>query len=242
MAFIGKKPTDAPLTSSDVADGIITNAKLAQDIISADTALGAEPADTDEFLVSDAGTLKRMDYSHIKASSAWTLIKTETASSSSAITFAHGTSDVTFDSTYKIYCIIGQSIVSASNNVELNLYTSNDGGSSYETSYDATDTRGFSSSSSINITNSTSVIGHSGSFGNASGRNGSIIVWCPSPSESGTFHTVYGDSIVNDDQGYVRRGMFAGMHETAEAYDAIKFEMSSGNIASGTFSLYGVAT
>ena len=66
MPFIGKKPTAAPLTSSDVADGIITNAKLAQDIISADTALGATPADTDEFLVSDAGVLKRMDYSHIK--------------------------------------------------------------------------------------------------------------------------------------------------------------------------------
>ena len=64
--FIGKKPTDAPLTSSDVADGIITNAKLAQDIISADTALASEPADTDEFLVSDAGTLKRIDYSLIK--------------------------------------------------------------------------------------------------------------------------------------------------------------------------------
>ncbi len=64
--FIGKKPTDAPLTSSDVADGIITNAKLAQDIISGDTALGATPADTDEFLVSDAGTLKRVDYSYIK--------------------------------------------------------------------------------------------------------------------------------------------------------------------------------
>ena len=66
MAFIGKKPTDAPLTSSDVADGIITNAKLAQDIISGDTALSATPADTDEFLVSDAGTLKRIDYSLIK--------------------------------------------------------------------------------------------------------------------------------------------------------------------------------
>ena len=66
MAFIGKKPTAAPLTSSDVADWIITNAKLAQDIISGDTALGATPADTDEFLVSDAGTLKRVDYSYIK--------------------------------------------------------------------------------------------------------------------------------------------------------------------------------
>ena len=66
MAYIGKSPTAAPLTSSDVADGIITNAKLAQDIISGDTALGATPADTDEFLVSDAGTLKRVDYSYIK--------------------------------------------------------------------------------------------------------------------------------------------------------------------------------
>ena len=70
MAFIGKKPTAAPLTSSDVADGIITNAKLAQDIISADTALAVAPADTDEFLVSDAGVLKRMDYSYIKTASA----------------------------------------------------------------------------------------------------------------------------------------------------------------------------
>ena len=67
--FIGKKPTDTPLTSSDVADGIITNAKLAQDIISGDTALAVAPADTDEFLVSDAGTLKRIDYSLIKAAS-----------------------------------------------------------------------------------------------------------------------------------------------------------------------------
>ena len=66
MSYIGKIPTAAALTSSDISDGIITNAKLAQYIISADTALGAEPADTDEFLVSDAGTLKRIDYSLIK--------------------------------------------------------------------------------------------------------------------------------------------------------------------------------
>ena len=67
MAYIGKEPAPVALTASDIADGVITNVKLAQDIISADTALGAEPADTDEFLVSDAGTLKRMDYSYIKS-------------------------------------------------------------------------------------------------------------------------------------------------------------------------------
>ncbi len=48
------------------SDGTVTNAKLAQDIISGETELATAPADTDEFLVSDAGTLKRIDYSLIK--------------------------------------------------------------------------------------------------------------------------------------------------------------------------------
>ena len=61
MAYIGKIPTAAPLTSSDVADGIITNAKLAQDIMSAETALAAIPDTTDEFLISNAGVLNRID-------------------------------------------------------------------------------------------------------------------------------------------------------------------------------------
>ena len=50
------------------SDNTVTAAKVSNDLISGKTALGAEPADTDEFLVSDAGVLKRMDYSYIKAS------------------------------------------------------------------------------------------------------------------------------------------------------------------------------
>ena len=48
-----------------VSDGTITNAKLAQDIISGETALTVPPATTDEILLSDAGTLKRLDVSLI---------------------------------------------------------------------------------------------------------------------------------------------------------------------------------
>ena len=54
------------LDTGTPSDGTVTNAKLAQDIISGETALTSEPASTDEFLVSDAGTLKRIDYSLIK--------------------------------------------------------------------------------------------------------------------------------------------------------------------------------
>ena len=43
-------------------------AQIKDDLISGTTALAVAPADTDEFLVSDAGTLKRIDYSLIKAS------------------------------------------------------------------------------------------------------------------------------------------------------------------------------
>ena len=63
MAYIGQKPADKPLGASDITDGIISNSKLAQDIISAETELATAPADTDEFLISDAGTLKRIDVS-----------------------------------------------------------------------------------------------------------------------------------------------------------------------------------
>ena len=44
----------------------VTGAKLNTDVISAQTALAVAPADTDEFMVSDGGVLKRIDYSLIK--------------------------------------------------------------------------------------------------------------------------------------------------------------------------------
>jgi len=65
MAYIGKVPTSVPLTSSDITDGIVTADKLNANVISSQTELATEPADTDEFLISDAGVLKRLDASLI---------------------------------------------------------------------------------------------------------------------------------------------------------------------------------
>ena len=44
----------------------VGSSQVSADLITGQTALASEPADTDEFLVSDAGTLKRIDYSLIK--------------------------------------------------------------------------------------------------------------------------------------------------------------------------------
>ena len=60
--FLGRAlQTVTPATNS------ITAAMVGNDLISGKDALASEPADTDEFLVSDAGVLKRIDYSLIKA-------------------------------------------------------------------------------------------------------------------------------------------------------------------------------
>jgi|9_EtaG_2_1085328.scaffolds.fasta_scaffold26719_2 hypothetical protein len=60
--FLGRAlQTVTPATNS------ITAAMVGNDLISGKDALASAPADTDEFLVSDAGTLKRIDYSLIKS-------------------------------------------------------------------------------------------------------------------------------------------------------------------------------
>jgi hypothetical protein len=53
MAYIGKIPAAAAITASDLDPAVITG----------QTALAVAPADTDEFLISDAGVLKRLDAS-----------------------------------------------------------------------------------------------------------------------------------------------------------------------------------
>jgi hypothetical protein len=69
--YLGKtvgtvSPASDSIATAMIQSNAVTGAKLNTDVISAQTALGATPADTDELLVSDAGVLKRVDYSHIK--------------------------------------------------------------------------------------------------------------------------------------------------------------------------------
>ena len=53
MSYIGSKPANKPVVASDLDPTVITG----------QTALATSPASTDEFLISDAGVLKRLDAS-----------------------------------------------------------------------------------------------------------------------------------------------------------------------------------
>ena len=61
VKYIGNAPTAVPLTSADITDGIISNSKLAQDIISADTEETSIATD-DTILIHDtsASALRKM--------------------------------------------------------------------------------------------------------------------------------------------------------------------------------------
>ncbi len=85
-------PSDATVTTAKLSDDAVTASKINDDIISGTTALTSEPADTDEFLVSDAGTLKRIDYSLIKGGGK--ILQVVTQRISSAVTVS-SQSDVT---------------------------------------------------------------------------------------------------------------------------------------------------
>ena len=55
------------IDSTLIADDAVSEEHLDATAITGSTELAATPADTDEILISDAGTLKRIDYSLIKA-------------------------------------------------------------------------------------------------------------------------------------------------------------------------------
>ena len=85
MPFIGAKPANKAVVASDLDPAVITG----------QTALATSPADTDEFLISDAGTLKRLDASLIGSKSSNFF---QAVNGGTTATFSHGSATlVPFD-------------------------------------------------------------------------------------------------------------------------------------------------
>jgi|TARA_R100001460_G_scaffold73093_1_gene113982 hypothetical protein len=84
-----------------IADDAISEEHLDATAITGHTALAEAPADTDEFLISDGGTLKRIDASYVGGSSGLVLISTTTGSSSSGLNI-----NGPFTTTYDHYLVL----------------------------------------------------------------------------------------------------------------------------------------
>ena len=73
------------ITAAKIADDAVSEEHLDATAITGSTELAATPADTDEILISDAGVLKRLDFSHIKSSAGTQLVYADRSGDQSSI-------------------------------------------------------------------------------------------------------------------------------------------------------------
>ena len=180
---------------------------------------------------------------------AMTLIKEQTASSSSTIDFVDGTSDVVLDNTYPIYLFKLINIHPATDAAEFQV-NFRDGGSNYDatkttTAFQAIHDEG-NTSTSLNYetaedvaqgTGVQNITVNSGADNDQAGC-GEMYLFNPS---STTFvkHFIAGFSnVINNDQAV--NSFSAGYFNTTSAIDEIQFKYSSGNIDAGDICLYGI--
>ena len=177
---------------------------------------------------------------------AMTLLATETASSSSTISFTSG-----IDSTYKEYVFRFYDIHPATNDTELQV-----GFRDGSTAYDATKTTTYFNALHYEDDSSTSlayVTGHdqaqSTSFlkiittglGNDNDQScaGELILYDPSNTTFVKHFISRGTAAHQED---LTQDVFvAGYCNTTSAIDGVQFKMSSGNIDSGVIKLYGIS-
>ena len=220
------------------SDDSVGAAQIKNDLISGTTALTSAPDDTDEFLVSDAGTLKRIDYSLIKSAPGLNLISTTTVSSSAS------TVDITsgIDSTYKRYVL-----------QYTNVHVSGDGTTMYGKLYvDGSVTTGndyvygaigrHSGSSTItwqSTGNSSFRYNYEIGNDNDQSMNGSITLFDPSNTTFTTSFYIENVDHQSDDRMSVAH--VGGRVNQTGAVTGIQFDPSTGYIDSGTFKLYGIS-
>ena len=175
-----------------------------------------------------------------------TLLQTQTASSSSTIDF---TSNI--DSTYDVYCFKFYNIHPATDGGEFKFQCSTDNGSNYNTTITSTafyslhdeadTTTSLSYWTGGDLAQSTSFQQLSGSVGadNDQSTSGELFLYNPS---STTFvkHFISNFNKVSETDRSLNLYM-AGYYNTTSAINAVRFQMSSGNIDSGDIKLYGIS-
>ena len=228
------KIVDANVTTAKLADDSVTAAKINNDIISGSTELASEPADTDEFLVSDAGTLKRIDYSHIKASGGTTFLYATSASSASSISV----SSTYITTTHDLYLIFLSGKMGTDNtNIKGRFLDS--GGSEVSSNYKLNSSRIGGSSDYSNVATYFDINNVSG-IGNDVNEGFNVVGWLQNPT-SNTITTSF-DGFINysNDADSSRAEQFSMKRaDGTEQHYGIKFFPNSGNFAEFKITVHG---
>ena len=180
-----------------------------------------------------------------------TLIKEQTASSSSSISFVDGSSSVVLDSTYPIYMFKFINIHPATNNAYFTFQGNASGGSGFNETMTTTVFYAYhneagndtalsyiAGSDQAQGTGFQRLINDGIGNGNDESASGELTLFNPS---STTFIKNFLATTNNYwNSTYSMNSYTAGYFNTTSAIDEIQFKMSSGNIDAGTIKLYGI--
>ena len=179
-----------------------------------------------------------------------TLIKEQTASSSSSISFVHGSGGVVLDSTYPIYIFKFFNIHPSADDKTFQFNMSADSGSNYNVTKTTTVFKA-NHDEGDSATNLTYDSGEDLAQGTGFQTLGNGVGGDNDQSLSGTLHlfkpsdTNFVKHFISTIQyyafnNYTNNFYVAGYGNTSSAVDAVQFKFNSGNIDSGTIKLYGI--
>jgi len=228
------------INSTLIADDAISEEHLDATAITGHTALAATPADTDELIISDAGTLKRIDYSHIKSSPGLSFIASATTSSNT------GTVDINgcFSSSFRNYLLIFEYTPSSNGeNPKIRFKdTSNNAltSSNYGYAFSGQDFGG-GAENSVSTGDSAIQPGQ----GTANNENTDF------PAISGVFHIInpfsssnnlnfMGSVLQRGNNGEFRQYSCAGRFALQTQIAGLQFFFSSGNVNNANIKVYGI--
>ena len=199
--------------------------------------------------LNNNGVKNATAFGSITTSGAMTFIKKLTASSSSALSFVNGSSDVVLDSTYKEYMFTFKNIHAGTDGAELTV-----GFRDGSTDYDATKTTtvfeayyneagndsGVAYQTAEDLAQATGFQNISKNLGTDNDQNAGGYLHLFNPSST-TFVKHFISRLNNYQHNeYSLDYYVAGYCNVTTAIDAVQFKMSSGNIDSGDICLYGI--
>jgi hypothetical protein len=171
------------------------------------------------------------------------LLEQHTASASASLEFT-----TCISSTYDDYVIELVDVVPATDNVDLYFQVSTDGGATWVTAggsyfwaFQFAD-----NTTAFGVLNDASYVSTAAALGVALdttaaagliGLNGQMRIYKPLTA---AIHKFSADTVYYNNSSRLRRDLLFGWVTAATAFDAFRFLMSSGNIASGTIRVYGL--
>ena len=230
-------PSDNSISTAKLVANSVTAAKFNADVISGQTALATAPADTDEFLVSDAGVLKRIDYSLIKGGGMFEFISETTISSDTTnIDFT------TLSTDYKDFYFAIQNLHPANDEPRLymRVFTGTGGSQAVVTSSSYGYAEIMRNETTVTDNNNSSDhmrVSHQ--VGNANEESISSEVFLYNP-HSTTFHKlVKAHTVLMNLSGLVTIDNWGSKYAATTAVTGVRFFFQTGDIGSGKIAMYG---